>query len=60
MKASKPVEGVTLKDIGGSQSDHWNNVLANQAVYSLWTDHSDEATVAQRNAMVEALIGIAP
>jgi len=22
----------TLKRIGGSQSDHWNNILANQAV----------------------------
>jgi hypothetical protein len=22
----------TLKNIGGSQSDHWNNILANQVV----------------------------
>jgi hypothetical protein len=50
-----------LKDIGGSQSDHWNNTLANQAVSSLWTVHSDDATLArQRNATVEALIGIGP
>ena len=50
-----------LKDIGGSQSDHWNNTLANQAVYSLWTAHSDKETLArQRNGTVEALIGIAP
>lgn len=50
-----------LKDIGGSLSDHWNNTLANQAVSSLWTAHSDDATLArQRNATVEALIGIGP
>jgi hypothetical protein len=50
-----------LKDVGGSQSDHWNNTLVNQAVYSLWTGHSDEATLArQRNATAEAMIGIAP
>jgi hypothetical protein len=24
-----------LKNIGGSQSDHWNNILANQAVQAL-------------------------
>jgi hypothetical protein len=25
-----------LKSIGGSQSDNWNNILANQAVETLW------------------------
>ena len=25
-----------LKNIGGSQSDHWNNTLANQAMDALW------------------------
>jgi hypothetical protein len=25
-----------LKSIGGSQSDHWNNLLANQTVQALW------------------------
>jgi hypothetical protein len=50
-----------LKDIGGSLSDHWNNTLVNQAVSSLWTAHSDDATLArQRNATVEAMIGIGP
>ena len=32
----------TLKRVGGSQSDDWNNVLANQALQSLWIKHSDE------------------
>jgi hypothetical protein len=26
----------TLKRFGGSQSDHWNNTLANQALNTLW------------------------
>jgi hypothetical protein len=30
-----------LKTIGGSQSDHWNNTLANQAVQALWVKNSD-------------------
>ena len=25
-----------LKRIGGSQSDHWNNILANQTINTLW------------------------
>jgi hypothetical protein len=31
-----------LKRIGGSQNDTFNNVIANQAVNSLWTAHRDE------------------
>lgn len=30
-----------LKTIGGSQSDDWNNTLANQAVQALWVKNSD-------------------
>jgi hypothetical protein len=26
----------TLKNTGGSQSDHWNNILADQTVQALW------------------------
>jgi hypothetical protein len=29
-----------LRNIGGSQSDHWNNILANQAMQSLWMKNS--------------------
>ena len=29
-----------LKNIGGSQSDHWNNTLANQAMQALWLKNS--------------------
>jgi hypothetical protein len=50
-----------LKCVGGSQSDHWNNTIANQAVKSLWLRHSDEETAdRQRKATVSALVGIAP
>src|SRR5262245_10434442 len=50
-----------LKLIGGSPSDNWNNILANQAINSLWRGHSDEATRdKQCQATLAALIGIAP
>jgi hypothetical protein len=43
-----------LKNVGGSQSDHWNNTLANQSVQALWVRDR------QLSATVGALIGIAP
>jgi hypothetical protein len=50
-----------LKDIGGSRSDHWNNILANQAINALWRKHSDQAARDQQyKATVAALIGIGP
>jgi hypothetical protein len=50
-----------LKHIGGSPSDNWNNVLANQAMNSLWLKHSDqEACEQQYHAILAGLIGIAP
>ncbi|MBX3552905.1 MAG: hypothetical protein KF697_10630 [Pseudolabrys sp.] len=50
-----------LKNIGGSQSDHWNNILANQAVQALWLKNSSaEERDKQLSATVAALICIAP
>lgn len=50
-----------LKNIGGSQSDHWNNTLANQAVQALWVKNSSpEERDKQLSATVAALVGIAP
>lgn len=50
-----------LKDIGGSRSDSWNNILANQAMQALWTKHSDAAERdRQYAATMAALIGMAP
>ena len=50
-----------LKNLGGSQSDHWNNTLANQAVQSLWMKNSDaETRDKQLSATIAALIGIRP
>lgn len=50
-----------LKAIGGSQSDNWNNSLANQAVNALWMKNSSpEERDKQLSATVAALMGIAP
>jgi hypothetical protein len=51
-----------LKDIGGSKSDDWNNILANQTIQSLWFfEKADtEQNKRQRHATVDALIGIKP
>jgi hypothetical protein len=51
----------SLKHLGGSQSDHWNNILANQAIGSLWLKNSDENTRdRQYSATVAGLFGIGP
>jgi hypothetical protein len=50
-----------LKAIGGSQSDDWNNLLANQAIQSLWLTHSNpETRQKQYTATVTALTAISP
>src|SRR3954470_10801837 len=50
-----------LKDLGGSQSDHWNNILANQALQSLWLKNSSqEDRDKQSKAILAALAGIGP
>jgi hypothetical protein len=51
----------TLKIIGGSRSDQWNNILVNQAIQALWLKHSDPATRdKQYSATIAALVGIGP
>jgi hypothetical protein len=51
----------TLKQIGGSQSDDWNLVLANQTLNTLWRAHSnDEFQERQSGATLAALVGIDP
>jgi hypothetical protein len=51
----------SLKSIGGSQSDNWNNLLANQALQSLWIKNSEADTRdRQYQATLAALAGIAP
>jgi hypothetical protein len=50
-----------LKAIGGSPSDQWNNVLANQTISALWLTHSDdEMRDRQCSATVAGLVGIGP
>lgn len=51
----------TLKTIGGSMSDDWNNILANQTIQTLWLKHADADEIRkQRHATVDAMIGIKP
>ena len=50
-----------LKVLGGSASDDWNNILANQVMQTLWVKHSDEETIdRQLAATTAALIGVGP
>ena len=50
-----------LKCLGGSQSDHWNNILANQTFNTLWLAHAnEELQEQQRTATGAALVGIGP
>jgi hypothetical protein len=51
----------TLKEIGGSKSDRWNAILANQAAQALWVNNSDaEEREYQLSATAAALVGIEP
>jgi len=51
----------TLKRVGGSQSNNWNDTLANQALNTLWLAHADDETRdRQYSATVAALVGIQP
>jgi hypothetical protein len=51
----------TLKLVGGSRSDDWNLLIANQTLQALWLKHSDEATrEKQQKASIAALAGIGP
>jgi hypothetical protein len=50
-----------LKRIGGSESDDWNNAVANQTVNALWTSASDDEEIAKQfRATTSALFEINP
>jgi hypothetical protein len=51
-----------LRRIGGSMSDDWNSMLADQVRQSLWFFPSDDAETVkrQRRAAVDVMIGIKP
>jgi hypothetical protein len=52
----------TLKAVGGSMSDDWNNIVANQTIKATWhrSKAQAEEIKQQRQATVEALIGMSP
>ena len=51
-----------LKVIGGSMSDDWNNLVANQTTRTLWffADSDPQESRRERHAAVDALMGIKP
>jgi hypothetical protein len=50
-----------LKEMGGSRSDKWNNLLANQTMQALWVANSDaDVRAVQYAATTAALVGIGP
>ena len=50
-----------LKCIGGSMSDDWNNILANQTIQTIWPKNTDAGEIRhQQYATISALIGIKP
>ena len=50
-----------LQVIGGSKSDDWNNVIANETINTLWLKHSDDkARTRQMEAAISGLVGINP
>ena len=50
-----------LKCLGGSESDNWNNLLADQACRTVWLGNCDAETRERRyHAAVTALAGIEP
>src|ERR671929_697903 len=71
-KAAKPAPEVvrvpppearrgTLKALGGSAVDDFNNVLANQVVQGLWVANSDQDERGrQMLAAVSAMLGVQP
>jgi hypothetical protein len=51
----------TLRNLGGSRSDVWNTIIADQTVQALWLKQSDPGTRnKQLDATFAALIGIGP
>jgi hypothetical protein len=67
-KSTKPTEPpltdenkCTLKRIGGSMSDDWNKLIADQVFQALWIKNSDQKTLdGQIDATLAVLMGIDP
>ncbi len=47
---------VRLKKLGGSQSDHWNTSLANQAARAMWVTNSDAAERDRQRSITAAAL----
>ena len=62
LRVSDPAAGAgKLRPIGGSGSDDFNRVIANQTVHSLWLAHADEdGRDKLHSAALATLVSIAP
>ncbi|MFG5121780.1 hypothetical protein [Methylorubrum sp. POS3] len=62
LRVSDPAAGSgKLRSIGGSGSDDFNRVVANQVVQSLWLAHTDKESKEQlQSAALATLVSIAP
>lgn len=69
--SKKPVSNIVLDDpddlkgnlraFGGSKSDKWNRMIADQVWNALWTGNADKTTIDNHlNAVAGALTGIRP
>jgi hypothetical protein len=55
------VQPGTLKAVGGSASDEWNNRIANDTIVTLWLKNSDpETRQKQISGAIAGLVGINP
>src|SRR3954447_2172044 len=50
----------SLKRIGGSRSDGFNNIVSNQALSTLWLSSNSETVDQQYQAVLAGMIGIGP
>ena len=60
--SSRPLLQGKLRGIGGSMSDEWNSMLADQVRQALWFFPSDdgEAAKRRRQATIDVMIGLKP
>src|SRR5438477_10556363 len=50
----------SLKRIGGSMSDGFNNIIINQVISTLWASSNSETLDKQYQAVLPAMMGIEP
>ncbi|MET4493474.1 hypothetical protein [Bradyrhizobium sp. LA7.1] len=59
LDVEKSLRGV-LQSLGGSKSDDWNNLIADQAIKTLWKSGHEETDSARADGALTALICMKP